>query len=104
MKNLLFVFIFFVISCSNITEPTEVIIVDQKGIELNWIRFRSDRAWYLPEYKELFSNIVFEKYECSKIELFETDLLFFYEIDGKKSVCEISSIYRDTTWVWCEKK
>jgi len=102
MKKLTLVFISFFICCSNITEPTEVIIVDQKGVELNWIRYRDDHAWYLAEYKELFTNIDYDKFECSKIELFETDLLFIFEIDGKKSVNSISPT-RDTAWVWCEK-
>ena len=102
MKKLILFLIVFVISCSNTTEPTEV-IVDKKGVELNWIRFRDDNAWYLAEYKELFTDIVYDKFECSEIVLFETDLLFIFEIDEKKSVNSISPS-RDTSWVWCEKK
>ncbi len=102
IKNIMLISL-FLIGCKFTTEPQEIIIKNE-GVELNWIRFRNDNAWYLQPYSSQFQDIEYDKFECDEIILYKTDLLFTYEINGNVMIKEISAVYSgDEGWVWNEK-
>lgn len=96
MKNIIVILAVLVIGCSD-----AIVNVEDEGIDIAWIGYTS--IWYVDGYEDALPQISDNnRHKCKTITLYETSLMFTYELDSGISGFIAIPDYATSIWNWKE--